>query len=122
MYMYSKASLNRPTMGPILSGPFSEVVSLGSMAAAPFIHSRFRYQCSSITLINRIRTEAITWLLLFGLFWITNALLTRCIKGAAALEYLYTQSFGTIISDRYRGVLICGGGWLERFYCIHTYM
>ena len=27
---YSKTSLNRPTMGPILSGPCREVVGLGS--------------------------------------------------------------------------------------------
>ena len=30
IYVYSKTSLNQPTMGPTLSGPFREVVSLGS--------------------------------------------------------------------------------------------
>ena len=30
MYIYSKASLNRPTMGPTISGLFREVVGLGS--------------------------------------------------------------------------------------------
>ena len=29
-HKYSKTSLNRPTMGPILNGPFREVVSIGS--------------------------------------------------------------------------------------------
>ena len=30
MNIYSKTSLNRPTMGPTLSGQFREVVGLGS--------------------------------------------------------------------------------------------
>ena len=30
IYIYNKTSLNRPTMGPTLNGPFMEVVSLES--------------------------------------------------------------------------------------------
>ena len=30
IYIYSKTSLNRPTMEPTLNGPFREVVGLGS--------------------------------------------------------------------------------------------
>ena len=30
IYIYSKISLNQPTMGQILNGPFKEVVGLGS--------------------------------------------------------------------------------------------
>ena len=45
-------------------------------AAAPFMHSCSRYQCSCVTLINQISTEAVMWLLLCGCVYVTNALLT----------------------------------------------
>ena len=45
-------------------------------AVSPFIRSRSRHQCRCITVINRISTEAIVWLLLCGCVCVTIALLT----------------------------------------------
>ena len=36
--IYSKTSLNRPTMGPTLAGPFREVIGLGSLNITAMDH------------------------------------------------------------------------------------
>ena len=45
-------------------------------ATTPFMHSRSRYQCGNVTLINQISTEAVMWLILCVCICVTNALLT----------------------------------------------
>ena len=63
---------------------YLKLASLTRYTVTPFMQQCLRSQCGCITLINRISTEALMWLLLCGSIGVTNALLTYCDGSATA--------------------------------------